>query len=85
MNRTDAARQSSTQWTLATIFIVAVGCNYVWELAQSSLYVGMDDFSRMNDVYKDYFPAMKPARSTVQVVKLPKDALIEIECIAATK
>ena len=45
----------------------------------------MDDFSRMNDVYKDYFPAMKPARSTVQVVKLPKDALIEIECIAATK
>jgi hypothetical protein len=47
MNRTDAVRQSSTQWTLATIFIVAVGCNYVWELAQSSLYVGMDDFRRV--------------------------------------
>lgn len=47
MNRTDTERQSSTQWTLAAIFIVAVGSNYVWELAQSSLYVGMDDFSRM--------------------------------------
>lgn len=47
MSRTDAGKQSSAQWTVATIFIVAVGCNYVWELAQSPLYVGMENFSRM--------------------------------------
>lgn len=39
-------------------------------------------FSAMNDVYKTYFTDTFPARSTVQVDKLPKDALAEIECIA---
>lgn len=45
----------------------------------------LNDFAKMNDIYKDYFPAIKPARSTVQVARLPKDALIEIECVATTK
>jgi 2-iminobutanoate/2-iminopropanoate deaminase len=45
----------------------------------------LNDFGKMNDIYKDYFPAIKPARSTVQVAKLPKDALIEIECTAVVK
>lgn len=39
------------------------------------------DFKYMNTVYERYFPAAPPARSTVQVVKLPKDAKIEIEAI----
>ncbi len=45
----------------------------------------LNDFVVVNDVYKDYFPTLKPARSTVQVARLPKDALIEIECVAAVK
>ncbi len=45
----------------------------------------MNDFATVNSIYKDYFPALKPARSTVQVARLPKDALIEIECVAVTK
>jgi 2-iminobutanoate/2-iminopropanoate deaminase len=40
------------------------------------------DFGKVNDIYKDYFPDVKPARSTVQVARLPKEALIEIDCIA---
>lgn len=45
----------------------------------------LNDFGKMNDIYKDYFPDIKPARSTVQVARLPKDALIEIECVATAK
>jgi 2-iminobutanoate/2-iminopropanoate deaminase len=43
----------------------------------------MNDFPAMNEVYAKYFTAAAPARSTVQVARLPKDALIEIEVIAS--
>ena len=43
----------------------------------------MDDFVKMNDVYKDYFTADFPARSAVEVARLPKDALVEIEAVAS--
>ena len=42
----------------------------------------MDDFTAMNEVYSEYFGQSKPARSTVEVARLPKDALVEIEAIA---
>ncbi len=45
----------------------------------------MGDFAAMNEVYARYFApsdVVPPARSTVQVAALPKDALVEIECIA---
>lgn len=45
----------------------------------------MDDFPKMNAVYEDCFGDHKPARSTVEVSGLPKDALIEIECVAAKR
>lgn len=40
------------------------------------------DFDLMNEVYAEYFPFQPPARSTVEVAALPKDALVEIEVIA---
>lgn len=42
----------------------------------------MNDFAAMNEVYGRYFPAEPPARSTVEVARLPKDVLVEIEVIA---
>lgn len=42
----------------------------------------MDDFARMNSVYAEAFSENPPARTTVAVVGLPKDALVEIECVA---
>ena len=42
----------------------------------------MNDFSPMNEVYGCYFTTTPPARSTVQVARLPKDALVEIEVVA---
>jgi 2-iminobutanoate/2-iminopropanoate deaminase len=43
----------------------------------------MNDFAAMNEVYGQYFSSAPPARSTVQVARLPKDALVEIEVIAS--
>ncbi|AWO74339.1 RidA family protein [Geobacillus thermoleovorans] len=42
----------------------------------------MDDFAAMNEVYSQYFPNHKPARSCVEVARLPKDVLVEIEVVA---
>ncbi|PJF48342.1 MAG: RidA family protein [Chloroflexi bacterium] len=42
----------------------------------------MGDFAAMNAVYATYFPDNPPARSTVEVARLPRNALVEIECIA---
>ncbi len=42
----------------------------------------MSDFQAMNSVYAEYFQEMKPARSTIAVVELPRKALVEIECVA---
>ena len=42
----------------------------------------MNDFVAMNTVYATYFPSNPPARSAVQVARLPKDAVVEIEAIA---
>ncbi len=42
----------------------------------------MDDFGAVNEIYEEWFDGHKPARSTVAVKTLPKNALVEIECIA---
>lgn len=42
----------------------------------------MSDFAVMNEVYGRYFNDNKPARATVQAARLPRDARVEIECIA---
>lgn len=42
----------------------------------------MSDFPKMNEVYSRYFGENSPARSTVEVARLPRDVRVEIECIA---
>jgi 2-iminobutanoate/2-iminopropanoate deaminase len=42
----------------------------------------MNDFPKVNEIYGQYFKGVTPARSTVEVARLPKDVLVEIECIA---
>lgn len=44
--------------------------------------VDMQDFEDLNKIYAQYFGDHKPARSTIAVKKLPKNALVEIECVA---
>ena len=42
----------------------------------------MEDFAAMNEVYAEFFKEPFPARSAISVKRLPKDALVEVECIA---
>jgi 2-iminobutanoate/2-iminopropanoate deaminase len=53
------------------------------KVVRSTVFLkSMGDFAAMNGVYAKYFPAAPPARSTVEVARLPKDVLIEIDVIA---
>jgi 2-iminobutanoate/2-iminopropanoate deaminase len=43
----------------------------------------MDDFAEVNAIYADFFGEHRPARACVEASRLPKDAKVEISCIAA--
>lgn len=45
--------------------------------------VNMDDFAAMNEVYAEFFDSNPPARSTIEISRLPKNVKVEIEVIAA--
>ncbi|MEJ5172248.1 MAG: RidA family protein [Hydrogenothermaceae bacterium] len=50
---------------------------------KTTIYLkNIEDFQTVNQIYGEYFKDHKPARATVEVSRLPKDALIEIEVIA---
>lgn len=56
------------------------------DVAKTTVFLAdLADFAAMNAVYADAFGPHKPARSTVQVARLPLDARIEIECMAVRK
>jgi 2-iminobutanoate/2-iminopropanoate deaminase len=55
-------------------------------VVKTTVFLGdMNDFAEMNEVYKDFFGKIPPARSAFQVGRLPRDAKIEIEAIAALR
>ncbi|MGC4378592.1 RidA family protein [Fictibacillus sp. Mic-4] len=56
------------------------------QVVKTTVFIkNMDDFGLINDVYGQYFSDHKPARSCVEVARLPKDVQIEIEVIALVK
>jgi len=53
-------------------------------VVSATVYVAdLNDFAKVNEIYATYFTSPAPARATVQVARLPKDALVEIQVIAA--
>lgn len=60
----------------------AAGCHLNKVVKTTVFLKNMSDFAAMNEVYAKYFTQAPPARSTVEVARLPKDALVEIEVIA---
>ena len=65
--------------------LAAAGLDMAQVVKTTVFLKDMKDFAAMNEVYGRYFgppDAVPPARSTVEVAALPKDALVEIECIA---
>jgi len=54
------------------------------DIVRTTIFLAdMNDFAAVNDVYATYFSQPFPARATVQVARLPKDARVEIDAIAA--
>ncbi len=63
--------------------IVEAAGSSLHKAVKTTVYLkSMDDFSAMNEVYARYFPSAPPGRVTVEVARLPKDALVEIDVIA---
>ncbi len=64
--------------------IVEVAGSNLHHVVKTTVFLkNMNDFGAMNEIYAKYFAAAPPARSTVEVARLPKDALVEIEVIVA--
>ena len=54
------------------------------DVVKTTVYLkDIEDFAAMNTVYAKYFTNRPPARVCVEVARLPKDALIEIDCVAS--
>ncbi|MEM7554290.1 MAG: RidA family protein [Cyanobacteria bacterium P01_A01_bin.84] len=65
--------------------LAASGATFDHVVKTSVFLADMNDFSKVNSVYAKYFPEeTAPARACVEVSRLPKDVLVEIECIAVT-
>ncbi|MGH2561647.1 MAG: RidA family protein [Thermomicrobiales bacterium] len=62
--------------------LLASGSSLDRAVKTTCFLANLDDFPAFNDVYARYFSANPPARSTVQVAKLPMGVLIEVECVA---
>ena len=63
--------------------VLEAGNSSLDNVIKTSIFLAdMDDFVSVNEIYAEYFGDHKPARSTVAVKTLPKNALVEIECIA---
>ena len=76
--------EHQTHQVMKNLFYVleAAGTHFN-DVIKTTIYLSdMDDFTIVNKVYAHYFGSHKPARSTIAVKTLPKNALVEIECIA---
>lgn len=79
---TDIVNQ--THQVMKNLFYIleAAGAHFNDVIKTTIFLADINDFDKVNEVYSHYFGHHKPARSTVAVNRLPKNVLIEIECIA---
>jgi 2-iminobutanoate/2-iminopropanoate deaminase len=76
--------EAQTRGCLANLAaVLAAGGASLASIVKTTVFLkNMDDFAAMNQVYAEHFPSAPPARSTIEVARLPRDALVEIEAIA---
>jgi len=78
----DISAQTERVMQNLSAILTAAGCG-MQDVIRSTVFLkNMDDFAAMNAVYSKYFSTAPPARSTVEVSRLPKNALVEIDMIA---
>ena len=78
----DVATQTERVMKNLSAILAAAGSKLDQVLRSTVFLKNMSDFAAMNAVYGKYFGAAPPARSTVEVSRLPKDVLVEIDVIA---
>ena len=78
----DIAEQTVQVFKNLTAVLEASGSELAKVVKTTVFLADMNDFTAMNEVYAQYFVENKPARATVQAARLPRDAKVEIECIA---
>jgi 2-iminobutanoate/2-iminopropanoate deaminase len=78
----DVATQTERVLQNITEILEAAGTSLARVLKTTVFLKSMNDFAAMNEVYGKHFSAEPPARSTVEVARLPKDVLVEIDVIA---
>lgn len=78
----DVAEQTRQVLTNLSAVLEAAGTSLNNVVKTTVFLADMNDFTAMNEVYAEFFSENKPARATVQAARLPKDARVEIECIA---
>lgn len=78
---------SQTRQSLENIrsILAEAGCSMEDVLRTGVFLKDMDQFGAMNQVYGEFFTSQYPARAAVQVARLPKDALVEIEAVACRR
>jgi 2-iminobutanoate/2-iminopropanoate deaminase len=76
------ADQTQRVLTNVTEILKAAGTSMEKVVKTTVFLKNMTDFATMNEVYSTFFTGTPPARSTVEVARLPKDVLVEIEIIA---
>jgi len=79
---TTAAEQAQQVVKNIRAILTAAGLNATHVVKSTIFLRNMDDFARVNEVYGEFFHEDPPARSTIAVVGLPMNALVEIEVIA---
>ncbi|OLP18551.1 reactive intermediate/imine deaminase [Leptolyngbya sp. 'hensonii'] len=79
----DVARQTEQVMANLQAILVAAGATFESVVRTTVFLADMNDFGAMNAVYSNYFESTTaPTRACVQVARLPKDTLVEIDCIA---
>jgi 2-iminobutanoate/2-iminopropanoate deaminase len=78
----DVAAQTERVLTNLSAILNAAGSSLQNVVKAGVFLKNMSDFAAMNEVYGRYFTQTPPARSTVEVARLPKDVLVEIDVIA---
>jgi 2-iminobutanoate/2-iminopropanoate deaminase len=77
-----AARETEKALENLKLLVEAAGATMEHVVKTTIFMTDLEDFKYVNQVYERYFPGVPPARSTVQVSKLPREAKVEIEAIA---
>ncbi len=80
----EIAEQTEQVLKNLTAVLEAAGTNLSNVVKTTVFLADMSDFAAMNEVYAQFFGENKPARATVQAARLPRDARVEIECIAVS-